>query len=185
LGSASDGAGAAPQLAPRPAGGSQPAGDPACTGGAITINDNGPATPYPSTCVVSGLTGAVSDVLVIIGGLSHTYPDDVDLLLVAPNSDNAIIMSDVGGATGVVNCGMSLSDDAADVLPDSGAITCSHLYRPANYQPGDPFPAPAPAPSGNVNLSTFNGGPPNGTWKLYVVDDDLDRAVHRRPDHDS
>ena len=29
-------------------------GGPSCSGGAITINDDGPATPYPSTCVVSG-----------------------------------------------------------------------------------------------------------------------------------
>ena len=37
-------------------------GGPSCSGGAITINDAGPATPYPSTCVVSGLSGAINDV---------------------------------------------------------------------------------------------------------------------------
>ena len=50
-----------------------PAAD--CTGSAITINDAGPSTPYPSTCVVSGLTGAITDVNVAVNGLNHTYPD--------------------------------------------------------------------------------------------------------------
>ena len=55
-----------------------------CSGGAITINDAGTATPYPSTCVVSGLSGSISDVNVQLAGLSHTYPDDIDMLLVSP-----------------------------------------------------------------------------------------------------
>ena len=47
----------------------------------------------------------------------------------------------------------------------------SGSYRPADYEPGDPFPAPAPTPTGNVPFGTFNGTNPNGTWSLYVVDD--------------
>ena len=58
-----------------------------------------PATPYPSTCVVSGVTGTVSDVNVNINGLTHTYPDDIDMLLVSPDGQNAIFMSDAGGGT--------------------------------------------------------------------------------------
>ena len=141
-----------------------------CSGGAITINDAGPATPYPSTCVVSGLSGSVSDVNMDLTGLSHTYPDDVDMLLVSPGGQNAIVFSDAGGSTDLVNCNVTLDDQAPAVLPDT-TISCPGNYQPANYEPGDPFPAPAPAPSGSVALSTFNGGTPNGTWSLYVQDD--------------
>src|SRR6476646_733066 len=139
-------------------------------GGAITINDAGPATPYPSTCVVSGLSGSITDVNVQINGLSHTYPDDIDMLLVSPSGQNAIFMSDAGGSFDVVNCDLTIDDEAPVVLPDGSQLAC-RSYQPANYEPGDPFPAPAPAPSGSVALSTFDVGSPNGTWSLYVVDD--------------
>ena len=83
-------------------------------GGAITINDAGPATPYPSTCVVSGLSGSISDVNVQIAGLSHTYPDDIDMLLVSPRGQNAIFMSDAGGQFDLVNCDLTIDDEAPD-----------------------------------------------------------------------
>ena len=127
-------------------------------GGAITINDAAPATPYPSNCVVSGMSGAITDVNVQFNGLSHTYPDDIDMLLVSPGGQNAIFMSDAGGSNELVNCDLTIDDQAAQSLPDTDGFTCPGSYQPANYEPGDPFPAPAPTPSGNVNLSTFDGG---------------------------
>ena len=144
---------------------------PQCTGGSITINDLTTATPYPSTCVVSGVSGTVSDVNVNLDGMSHTFPDDVDMLLVSPDGQNAIFMSDAGGGTDIVSCNLTLDDEAAIVIPDATALACPGSYKPANYEPGDPFPAPAPTPSGSVNLSTFDGGTTNGTWSLYIVDD--------------
>ena len=89
----------------------------------------------------------------------------------SPGGQNAIFMSDAGGQTDLVNCDLTIDDEAPAVLPDDTQIACPGNYQPANYEPGDPFPAPAPAPSGSVALSTFDGGTPNGTWSLYVVDD--------------
>ena len=130
-----------------------------------------PATPYPSTCVISGLSGAISDVNVNLTGLSHTFPADIDMLLVSPGGQNAIFMSDAaGGSPGITSCDLTFDDQAPTPIPTE-TPACPGAYQPANYGPGDPFPAPAPAPSGNVNLSTFNGGSANGTWSLYVVDD--------------
>src|SRR5215204_2224700 len=82
-------------------------GGPTCSGGPITINDDGAATPYPSTCEVSGLSGEINDVNLTFTGLSHTYPDDIDVLLVSPDGDNATIMSDAGGTTDVVGCDLT------------------------------------------------------------------------------
>ena len=64
----------------------------------ITITDNPvsclggppppqPATVYPSQIAVSGITDTVTDVNVTLNGFSHTFPDDVDVLLVGP-ADN-------------------------------------------------------------------------------------------------
>ncbi|HSU53204.1 MAG TPA: lysyl oxidase family protein, partial [Candidatus Dormibacteraeota bacterium] len=134
----------------------------------ITIPDSGTATPYPSAISVSGLTGSVSKVTVQLNQISHTYPDDIDILLVGPGGQKVIIMSDVGGALGVNNVTLVLDDAAATSLPDSGQIV-SGTFKPTNVDTADSFPGPA-APYATT-LSTFNGTAPNGIWALYVVDD--------------
>ena len=108
-------------------------------------------------------------------GLTHTWPDDIDILLASPTpSTNAFLMSDAGGMNDVDAINLTLDDEAATQLPDENLITTGS-YRPANYAgPGtDEFPSPAPAPSGQVNLSAFDGTAPNGTWNLWVVDDEI------------
>jgi subtilisin-like proprotein convertase family protein len=134
----------------------------------ITIPDFGTATPYPSQLNVSGLLEKITTLRVSIR-LSHAFPDDVDILLVGPDGQNAIIMSDVGGGTDINGLEFTFDDDAANTLPDGGPLV-SGTFRPANFEPGDSFPRPAPAPSG-TSLSVFHGTNPNGTWSLYVVDD--------------
>ena len=136
----------------------------------ITINDNSAATPYPSNIAVSGLSGTILKVTVKLNGVSHTFPDDIDVLLVGPGG-NLIIMSDVGGSTAVTGITLTLDDAAAAGLPDAGPLV-SGTFKPTNIGAGDAFAAPAPAPSANTTFSsTFNGTSPNGTWSLYVVDD--------------
>jgi hypothetical protein len=41
----------------------------------------GPASPYPSDINVAGVLGAISDVKVTLIGVTHTFPDDIDVLL--------------------------------------------------------------------------------------------------------
>ena len=69
-----------------------------CTGGAITIPDSGNGIPYPSTCVVSGSSGTITDLNMTVTGASHTWPDDIDMLLVGPGGQNAKVWSDAGGS---------------------------------------------------------------------------------------
>ena len=63
-----------------------PAGAPGTT--------SGPASPYPSEIVVSGFTGDLTDLTLTVSGLTHTFPDDLDLLLVGPNGAALVFMSD-------------------------------------------------------------------------------------------
>src|SRR5690242_19590777 len=61
----------------------------------VAINDSAnsltPAMPYPSTNIVSGLTGQITTkVTVTLQGLSHTFPSDVSVLLVGPQGQSAI-----------------------------------------------------------------------------------------------
>src|SRR6185503_401523 len=91
--------------------------------------------------------------------------------LVGPGGQNAIIMSDVGGATAVSGLTLTLDDAAASSLPNAGPLV-SGTFKPTDVNDGvEIFPAPAPAPSGGSALSVFNGTNPNGVWMLYVKDD--------------
>src|SRR5439155_24125356 len=48
----------------------------------IVLPDFGPASIYPSTINVIGVTGTVYQVIVTLQDLSHTFPGDLDILLV-------------------------------------------------------------------------------------------------------
>jgi N-acetylneuraminic acid mutarotase len=140
----------------------------------IALPDIAPAIPYPSEIEVAGVVGTVTKVTVTINGLSHTNPGSLDFLLVGPGDQNAIIWSDAGNLFDVSNITVTLDDDSPMPLPDNERIV-SASYRPTNYSFGlpDTWPPPAPTPSGGSALSVFNGTDPNGTWSLYLVDDEF------------
>ncbi|MEZ4669460.1 MAG: hypothetical protein R3E39_16255 [Anaerolineae bacterium] len=110
------------------------------------------------------------DVNVSINGYSHTFPDDVDVLLVGPIGQTLLLMSDTGGATDIVNVNLTFDDEAAGSLPYTTQIT-SGTYRPTNIGAGDAFPAPAPGGAYGTTLSVFDALNANGSWVLYVNDD--------------
>lgn len=129
----------------------------------------GKASIYPSTIAVAGVTGAVSKVTVTLAGLNHTYPDDLDILLVGPNGQNVLLMSDTGDGNDLVNVTLSFDDAAVNSLPDASQIT-SGTYKPTNFDTStDTLTAPA-GPFGGA-MAVFNGVNPNGTWSLYINDD--------------
>jgi M6 family metalloprotease-like protein len=139
---------------------------------AITIPDSGAASPYPSTITVSGVTGTLLKAIVMLDRVSHPHPDDLDILLVGPQGQSTMLMSDAGGLNGFgfPTATFILDDAAAVQLPDSLQIA-NGTYQPTDYEPGDIFPAPAPAGPYGTALGTFKGTSPNGTWQLFVDDD--------------
>ncbi len=136
----------------------------------ITIPSSGTSTPYPSTINVSGLSGNINSLKVTLTNLSHTFPDDIDVLLVGPTGTKALLMSDVGGSSGVNNVTLTFDPTATSSLPDSGLIT-SGSYKATDVGTGDIFNAPAPGGPYGTDFSVFNNTNPNGTWSLYVMDD--------------
>ena len=137
--------------------------------GSITIPDIGSATPYPSTLLVSGMTGTITKVTLSLFGISHTYPGDIDILLVAPGGQKILPMSDTGGNPDLVGVNLSFDDAAVSSLPNTTIIT-SGTYKPTNFGAGDVFASPAPAAPYGAAFTDFNGSNPNGTWSLYVTD---------------
>jgi uncharacterized repeat protein (TIGR01451 family) len=131
----------------------------------------GPASPYPSTIFVSGLTASVFHVRVTLNNLSHSYADDLDVLLVGPGGQTTLLMSDCGGEFSMANVSLTFDDGTANALPDSTSIF-SGVVRPSDYgTDADVFPAPAPAGPYGTNLAVFDDTDPNGLWSLYVLDD--------------
>ncbi len=145
---------------------------------AITINDNAAASPYPSNVNVAGTSGPFDRVVVRLNGLTHTFPGDVDALLVGPGGQKFVVMSDAGGGGDVSGINLALEDAGAAIL--NTTQLASGTARPTNYDTAtDAFPAPAPAaPYANpatagsdTLVGTFGATTANGTWSLYVRDD--------------
>jgi uncharacterized repeat protein (TIGR01451 family) len=136
------------------------------------IPDNSAALIYPSQITVSNLGGTISKVSVTLSNLTHSYPDDLDVLLVSPTGGRVLLMSDAGGSALLSHATLVLDDDAEAVLPNNGIILPG-TYKPSDYNGGgnDNFPAPAPAGPFATTLSTLVGSNPNGVWSLFVVDD--------------
>ena len=91
-------------------------------------------------------------------------------------------MSDVGGFGDADGIELTFDDEAAGDLPRTifGPLPPGS-YRPTNYDDDhgpDVFPPPAPNTTGAASLAAFDGTDPNGTWRLFAVDDD-DGALTR------
>jgi VCBS repeat-containing protein len=134
---------------------------------------SGNANPYPSTISVSGLTGQlITNLKVIFNNLSHTAPDNIDAMVIAPDGTRIYAMSDAGGVNAINGVTLTFDDAAAGPLT-TGQITTGS-YQPTNIDQGDPdtIPgAPTTPPTVATTLSAFRGLNPNGTWELRVVDD--------------
>jgi hypothetical protein len=147
-----------------------PAGAPSSTSGA--------ALPYPSFITSSFPSGStVRDVNVILRSYTHTWPDDVDVLLVH-GERNRTILSDAGGDNPVNTITITLDDEAVNgnVGDRGGGDGETQLvggrFKPFNYEGGDTFNSPAPNPANaNSVLAGFDGLNARGGWKLFVQDD--------------
>lgn len=163
-----------------------------CNNGNVAINDppgpssRGTATPYPSRIFVSNLGGAISNVTLSLKNVSHVFEDDIDVILEGPGGQKFVVVSDAGGGsppgTSVSNVSTTFSDAAASTIGDDsggwGSPGSSVSWRPTNHESPDTFPSPAPSspaspsPIGSASFSSvFGGADPNGTWRLFVVDD--------------
>ncbi|HEX9961913.1 MAG TPA: BACON domain-containing protein, partial [Pyrinomonadaceae bacterium] len=137
---------------------------------AIVIPAVGAAEPYPSNIAITGQQGSVTKVVVTLSNFSHTSPDDVDLMLVAPNGRRIVLMSDVGGTAEVGGLNLVFEDAAVSGLPDNAPLV-SGTFKPTDFEPNDVFPAPAPSGVTGTTLQAFYGSAANGVWRLYAADD--------------
>ena len=140
----------------------------------LFFGDDAPAET--SSIAVSGFDTSVADVEVTLFDLTFgaASSSDMDILLVGPGGQTAIILSDVGDNTATNDVTITLDDQAANHLPNNSALT-SGTFQPTNFGTGDTFQLPGGGtltPSSGSALGVFNGTDPNGAWTLYTFDDD-------------
>jgi hypothetical protein len=105
----------------------------------IVIRDNTNATPYPSAINVSGIGGSLIKATVTLNKLAHSYPADVDAIVVAPAGTNTLIMANTGGGAGITNMILNFDDAAATYLPQNTKIIIG-TNRPTSFFPVLTFP---------------------------------------------
>jgi len=130
---------------------------------------SGPAKPYPSVINVSNFAGTLGRVAVTLSNLSHSFPADVSVLVVAPSGGKALVMSGAGDQAVQNGITLTFDDSASTTLPEFGQLV-SGSYRPAAYGTMPIFPTNAPPGPYSTGLSALNSVNPNGPWKLYVYD---------------
>lgn len=137
-------------------------------GGSATVGTvAAPFSPYPLTVDVD-VTGSIASISLSVT-MTHTFPDDIDLLLVSPTGAKSIVMSDAGGGTDIVGVTLVFEQSAAAALPDVAIV--AGTYKPVDYTTGDVFPVGPPVGPYTANFDNFVGSDPFGTWSLYASDD--------------
>ncbi len=128
-----------------------------------------------STIEVSGFDTLVADVNVTLHDINFgaASSQDMDILLIGPQGQTAIILSDAGGNLPTSGATITLDDFAANHLPSNGALS-SGIFQPTNFGTPDTFNLPGGnvTPSSGSALGVFNGSSPNGAWQLFAFDDD-------------
>lgn len=133
----------------------------------------GQAAPYPSEIQVTGVTGTIGGLEVQVRDLDHGAVEDIALSLVGPDGSEVLLMYYAG--SGSVSGRTLTFRDGSSAVPEFGSIG-SGRYRPTSYASANGAPrascSPSQTPPGDMSLdlSSFEGQDPNGTWQLYVCD---------------
>ncbi|HZR29869.1 MAG TPA: Ig-like domain-containing protein, partial [Terriglobales bacterium] len=152
---------------------------------AIPIPSAGHGGVYPSTISVSGLPGHVTKATVTLNSFTSVCQADPAFLLVGPQGQNLVLVSESGGCTSssATVSSITLDDAAAATLPAFSFATpnfAAGTYKPTSNKTnvsgtpptfsGVAGPYNEPAIDGSATLaSLFNGVDPNGTWSLYAI----------------
>lgn len=116
----------------------------------IIINDDAAASPYPLPIEVSGIGDFLGKATVMITNLNHSWPHDINILLVSPAGQMSYLMSKCGSSFTVSNATLLFDDAVTNYLPIASLIT-SGTYHPTAY-PLAPPPFPLPALDGRQPL---------------------------------
>jgi len=132
----------------------------------------GPASVFPIEINVSGAAPVTTDVDLVLTSLYHSFGDDLAVALEGPTGLAVLILTDAGGNSNF-NGTYTFSDGSPLLNNGSYGNTNTNIpggiYGPSTYGFN---PISDLLTSGN-SLSAFNGLNPNGTWKVWLWDDQV------------
>ena len=141
----------------------------------IVIPDGQSANIYPSTVEVTGMPDHLVDVSITIHNLlSFGYVGDLDMLLEAPDGQQFLLMSDVPINDFITAFTDLTFNDTSPLLLNANTQFSNMGFRPSNYlATPDTFPTLGVITALPEYLLPLENINPNGTWKLYLNDDNL------------
>lgn len=136
------------------------------------------------TLSVTGLRGTISEVDFVVTGLTHTFPADLDFLLVGPDGvANLEFWSDAGGSFPLSDATVTVAYASPLPLPFGAQINSSSSYHEGDYGEVETASNWSGLTIGSINHAETNGFSgfgsvfalpglsANGTWTLWVADD--------------
>ncbi len=129
----------------------------------IAIPDSVAAAPFPSTITVAGFVGQPLGIRVRVKNLTHTFMNDVAVLLVAPSGQGVQLLNFNGGNVS----GITLTFGAESTTPLPQTLITGTFAPSEGTQS---FSTPANAIPRAASLATLAFGNPNGVWRLFVQD---------------
>ena len=151
------------------------------------INGYPSSVTVPANLLGGGTNlGSLEKVTVTINGFTHAYPNDVVMLLIAPNNNAVVLMGNDGGGVGKTNLTLTFDDvfAGAQTLATATALASGTNKTGNNAAIGTNFPSLPPGVTFTNNLvGLSNSLTPlqsvgasyvtnyTGTWSLYVLDD--------------
>jgi subtilisin-like proprotein convertase family protein/endonuclease/exonuclease/phosphatase family metal-dependent hydrolase len=132
---------------------------------AITIRDNATASPYPAVITVSE-DRVIKRVVPTLRGLSHTWPADLNVVLVGPDGTTAGLLGGSGSGNNVSGIDLTFDDQALSTV---GGTLTTGTWRPSGSI-SDSLPVPAPGGAYPMTLTNFAGRVAAGDWSLYMED---------------
>lgn len=134
-----------------------------------TSGNDGRGSLYPSPITVTGAPASIGYISVTLNGFSHTFVNDVNVLLVSPTGQQIMLMASTNGSRDAVNNTLTFIPDGTATLPFNAEDVVSGVYACSVYFPTN-LPAPAPVGPYATSLAPLIGTNPNGTWNLYAWD---------------
>ena len=108
--------------------------------------------------------------------MSHTFPDNLRILLESPAGTTVVLMANAGGGTDLApGTLVRFTNNGNDgPIPDAGPIQTgmTNAHQPGGAYGGSiALGAPAPQPPYATSFSAFDGQPARGGWRLWIYDD--------------
>lgn len=99
----------------------------------------------------------ITSIELVLTGLTHTHPEDLDIYLISPFGETVEVMTDKGDSVGVVNLNLVFNDTGSPLPGDAFGLVNNSTYATEDA-------------NGGMNKYIGNSGGTDA-WELVIIDD--------------